>query len=304
MVSRRGRHRAAVAVLVASALILGPFAFIGGAAGGSSSAYVLTTDTAELVEFANVDLPTVEPLGDTVDLAVVRGGQGVHLLSANGTIRSAGTNWTPAAVDVSTWAPNEAAVALVMTRSEAGAWLVTSVGRVIALGDAVAIADVSTIALAAPIIDAGTAGSSGLFLLGGDGGIFSLGSARFQGSVPQVLPGVTLARPLVAIVVTASGRGYWLVAADGGLFAFGDAPFSGSIPQVLPGVTLNESVVGAVSYGDGYLMVAGDGGVLNFSNLEFVGSRGANPPADPVVAISPVNDLPERTGTTSSSTSS
>jgi hypothetical protein len=77
--------------------------------------------------------------------------------------------------------------------------------------------------------------------------------------------------------------GYWLVAGDGGVFSF-DAGFRGSMGSV----PLNKPVVGIVAYGNGYLMVASDGGVFTFSDRTFAGSLGSNPPASPIVAITPV----------------
>ncbi len=66
----------------------------------------------------------------------------------------------------------------------------------------------------------------GYWLVGGDGGIFTFGSAAFYGSTGSM----PLSRPVVGITPTSSRQGYWLDAADGGIFAFGDAGFYGSIP--------------------------------------------------------------------------
>jgi hypothetical protein len=284
--------------LVTCALLAALFPLTAGTASGASSGYVLSSSQGELLHLGEITLPSVTPLPATVDVVLVDGGNGVHRLSANGTITSTGTMWSPTSPDVSTWRPGESAAALVMTPSEAGAWVVTTEGRVVTLGDATPMNDITGIALDAPVIDASATGSTGLFLLDADGGIFALGTARFQGSVPQVIPGIELDEPLVGIVVTASGLGYWLVAADGGLFAFGDAPFTGSIPQVLPGAPLNALVVAAVAYGDGYLMVASDSGVFTFSNLQFTRTIADRTLSDPVVAISPLRDAPPSPTTT------
>ncbi|MCB0992952.1 MAG: hypothetical protein KDB16_18385, partial [Acidimicrobiales bacterium] len=113
----------------------------------------------------------------------------------------------------------------------------------------------------------------------------ALGGARFAGSVPQVLPGVTLDQPIVGIVPDPDGDGYWLVAADGGVFGF-SAPFRGSLPGVLaPGAQLVSPVNGMVPFGNGYLLVAGDGGVFNFSGQPFDGSIGGSVLESPVVSI-------------------
>jgi hypothetical protein len=69
-----------------------------------------------------------------------------------------------------------------------------------------------------------------------DGGIFSFGDARFDGSTG----GIHLNQPVVGMAATPGGRGYWLVASDGGIFSFGDARFYGSTG----GIHLNQPVVG------------------------------------------------------------
>ena len=118
----------------------------------------------------------------------------------------------------------------------------------------------------------------GYWLVGGDGGIFTFGSAHFYGSTGNL----HLQRPVVGITSTANEGGYWLDASDGGIFAFGDAGFHGSIPGLgiapagTPGASneLNEPVVGMVPSSDdgGYFMVASDGGVFAFGDARFAGS--------------------------------
>jgi hypothetical protein len=66
--------------------------------------------------------------------------------------------------------------------------------------------------------------TTGYRFVASDGGIFSFGSAGFEGSVG----GVPLSAPIVGMATTPDGGGYWLVASDGGIFAFGDAAFEGS----------------------------------------------------------------------------
>jgi ribosomal protein L24E len=86
-----------------------------------------------------------------------------------------------------------------------------------------------------------------------------------------------------SLVPDPDGKGYWLVAADGGVFAF-EATFRGSMGDK----RLNKPVTGMVPYGNGYLMVAEDGGIFNFSDRPFSGSLGDKPPANPIVAVAPV----------------
>ncbi|MGH8973655.1 MAG: hypothetical protein ACRD0C_10690, partial [Acidimicrobiia bacterium] len=86
----------------------------------------------------------------------------------------------------------------------------------------------------------------GLWLVGGDGGIFAHGTAGFFGSTGAV----RLNQAVVGMAGTPSGQGYWLVASDGGIFSFGDAGFHGSTGAL----TLNKPIVGMAGTpsGQGY----------------------------------------------------
>jgi hypothetical protein len=125
------------------------------------------------------------------------------------------------------------------------------------------------------------AGSSttGYWLVGTDGGVFSFGRATFQGSTGDV----PLNQPIVGITPTPSGRGYWMVASDGGIFAFGDGAFVGS----MGGTPLNKPIVAmaATPSGGGYWLVASDGGVFAFGDAAFYGSTGAIKLNKPIVDI-------------------
>ena len=142
------------------------------------------------------------------------------------------------------------------------------------------------------------AAQHGYWLVGGDGGIFTFGSAQFHGSTGSL----HLQRPVVGITPTQSHNGYWLDASDGGIFSFGDAGFYGSIPGLgirpagTPGNVrrLNAPVVGMVPSADGagYFMVASDGGVFAFGDAKFEGSC----PALGGCAGSAVAVMPDSTG--------
>jgi len=91
--------------------------------------------------------------------------------------------------------------------------------------------------LVAPIVGmAATASGKGLWLVAGDGGIFTVGDAAFHGSTG----GVVLNQPVVGMAGSSDGGGYWLVASDGGIFSFGDAAFHGSTGAM----RLNRPVIG------------------------------------------------------------
>ena len=124
-------------------------------------------------------------------------------------------------------------------------------------------------------------GIAGYWVLGGDGGVFSFGAARFHGS----MGGRKLNRPIVGLAATPSGQGYWLVASDGGIFAFGDAVFRGSTGAI----RLAKPIVGMAPTpsGQGYWLVASDGGVFAFGDAVFRGSTGAIRLAKPIVGMAP-----------------
>lgn len=66
----------------------------------------------------------------------------------------------------------------------------------------------------------------GIWEVGADGGVITVGDAGFYGSVPG--EHISPVAPPDGIASTPDGGGYWLVARDGGVFSFGDAGFYGS----------------------------------------------------------------------------
>ncbi len=112
-------------------------------------------------------------------------------------------------------------------------WLITASGQLNVFGFSSGSwpsgwADISATPPNAPFVAVANWGTGsdfgGVWMVGADGGVFTLGGAGFYGST-----GAThLDAPVVGIAVAAGQDGYWLVAADGGVFAFGDAPFAGS----------------------------------------------------------------------------
>src|ERR1019366_8398858 len=87
--------------------------------------------------------------------------------------------------------------------------------------------------LNAPIVGiVPTVDDHGYFMVGADGGVFSFGDARFEGSCPGI-GGCSGAA--VAVMPDASGNGYWLVTNTGYVYAFGDAQYYGAPgPQAVP----------------------------------------------------------------------
>lgn len=123
------------------------------------------------------------------------------------------------------------------------------------------------------------ASPAGYWLLGADGGVFSLGGVGYHGSAANL----ALAAPIVG--GAPAGLGYWLVAGDGGVFAYGAAIFHGSTG----GMRLNGPVVGmaASPKGGGYWLVARDGGVFAFGSAIFHGSTGGMRLNAPIVGMAP-----------------
>ena len=132
-----------------------------------------------------------------------------------------------------------------------------------------------------PVPVPAAASAPGYWLLGGDGGVFSFGAARFFGSTGDI----KLNRPAVAMAATPDGNGYWFTATDGGVFTFGSAGFFGSTGAV----NLNQPVVGMATTptGKGYWLVASDGGIFAFGDAGFYGSTGAVKLAQPIIGMAP-----------------
>jgi Stage II sporulation protein len=127
-------------------------------------------------------------------------------------------------------------------------------------------------------------GIAGYWLVASDGGIFTYGTAGFDGS----MGGKALDAPMVGMARTSDGGGYWTVASDGGIFSFGDASFHGS----MGGHHLDAPMVGLAptSDGGGYWTVASDGGIFSFGDASFHGSMGGRHLDAPMVGMAPTSD--------------
>jgi hypothetical protein len=90
----------------------------------------------------------------------------------------------------------------------------------------------------------GTPDGGGYWMVGADGGIFALGDAPYQGS----LPGIGMRATAVALLPTRTGLGYLVDTAAGQAVAFGDAPQFSDVATSVAGWTGN-LVGGAVVAG-------------------------------------------------------
>ncbi len=159
------------------------------------------------------------------------------------------------------------AVGIAPTLDDHGYRTVSQTGALTDEGDATAFTTASS---NSPVVGVASARTgNGAWVVAADGGVFTYGSAPFEGS----LGAMHLNQPIVGMAPTPSGHGYWLVASDGGVFSFGDAAFRGS----LGAIHLNAPIVGmaATPDGKGYWLVASDGGLFAFGTARFSGSLGS-----------------------------
>jgi len=112
----------------------------------------------------------------------------------------------------------------------------------------------------------------GYWLASADGGVYSLGSAKFYGSVESAHLR-HLGGPVVGIAAARHGEGYWLVSSRGDVYSFGDARFFGPSASLLARIGL-APIVGIVPTpgGGGYWLVSSDGGVFSFGDASYHGS--------------------------------
>ncbi len=109
----------------------------------------------------------------------------------------------------------------------------------------------------------------GYWLVGGDGGVFAFGSARYGGSTAKVFARAKL--PGVTGVATAPGGGYWLVTATGGVFPLGGASYLGSVASLNLSAGATPAIAAAPT-GQGYYILAPWGDVFAFGDARFEGS--------------------------------
>jgi hypothetical protein len=133
--------------------------------------------------------------------------------------------------------------------------------------------------IAVPFVATAAIPTQGYWEVGTDGGVFSFGTANYQGSTG----GTKLVAPIDALASTPDGGGYWLAAEDGGVFAFGDASYYGSMGST----HLAKPIIAMASTpdGHGYWLVALDGGVFAFGDAKYYGSTGAMKLNRPIVGI-------------------
>ena len=196
----------------------------------------------------------------------------------------------------------ESVVSVIPSSAGTGAYVFTSIGRVIRTGTTTAIVDslgredlLWIQRLNSPVVDARlTSTGLGYWLLAADGGVFSFGDAHFSGAVPDYPTSQWIDEKIVSFAPDLDGRGYVVVAKSGKAWWF-DHPTRQQLPDVIEAAfgtrTLNSPIAAVTARKcGGYTMVATDGGVFAapLSDCGFQGSLGANPPNTPIIALTPI----------------
>ena len=108
-------------------------------------------------------------------------------------------------------------------------------------------------------------GADGLWVLGRNGGVASLGLGWFGSKSDTVVR-----KPIVDMASTPSGYGYWLVSQVGQVSAFGDAPHKGGAKGTMPSVA---GIAGTVT-GRGYWLAGSGGSVKAYGDAPVFGGLG------------------------------
>ena len=168
--------------------------------------------------------------------------------------------------------------------TQPGYLVLTATGEVLGVSGGVARGGIEANPGADPVTLVTVDDGDGYYVVESNGRVTGFGTraARTFGD----LSALTLAQPIVDMVMTPTGEGYYLLGKDGGIFAFGDAVFRGSIPQY---VAYEDLVAPAVAMvvdgpGTGYWIFAADGGVFAFGTAGFHGALPAIVSFDDLVA--------------------
>lgn len=125
----------------------------------------------------------------------------------------------------------------------------------------------------------GTSDNHGYWLVGADGGVFALGDAVSEGS----LPGLGISVSNVVGIAGYGTAGYWLAGSTGAVYSF-NVPYRGGANG-----TTQHPIVGIATtwVHEGYWEVATDGGVFAYTATS-KGSAGATAKTGSVVAMAAV----------------
>ncbi len=171
---------------------------------------------------------------------------------------------------------------IVAVPGKIGYWVVTKRGDIVSRGDAPVFCEGHLSKCSNYPSDPGnknfvmhaaaTPDGLGLWVLGYDGQVWTVGTAQPYGDRQgeDRIYGS-------AIVPTPSGKGYYILMSDGGVHTRGDAVFFGSTGGdrfvEYTGMVLSKTAAGAVN---GYWLLAEDGGVFTYGDAVLLGSTGGN----------------------------
>ena len=176
-------------------------------------------------------------------------------------------------------------VGITPTSNDSGYWLVASDGGIFSFGNAGFYGSIPGLGIfpygtechgancaAQRVLDAPIVGmvpsadGGGYFMVGGDGGVFTFGDAKFEGSCPGI--GGCAGGAAVAVMPDATGNGYWVVTANGDVQPFGDAVRYGG-----PGPFAGTVTSAARSFdGGGYYILGSDGEVFAYGDAAYRGN--------------------------------
>jgi hypothetical protein len=167
-------------------------------------------------------------------------------------------------------------VSITPTSNDGGYWLVASDGGIFSFGDAGFYGSIPGLGLApagsglphslnAPIVGmVPSSDGGGYFMVGSDGGVFTFGDAKYEGSCPGI--GGCPGGAAVAVMPDSTGNGYWVGTAGGFVYAFGDASSPGEpgVPGVVAAVRSSDGGGYYILYSNGVVYNAGD--AVNYGN--------------------------------------
>ena len=192
-------------------------------------------------------------------------------------------------------------VAIAPTPDDAGYWLVTRQGQVIAFGDAVYHGDALGAGKAGHLAGviagiAATADGGGYWLVTSQGAVVPFGDAKSYGDSFTAGEAGHLAGQIVGMAATRDGLGYWLVGSDGKVLPFGEARSYGDAYSTHKASRLAGPIVAMALTSDdhGYWLAGAEGGVFAFGDARFMGNPytvgAAGHLAGPVVGVASTND--------------
>jgi hypothetical protein len=155
-------------------------------------------------------------------------------------------------------------VAIALTATGNGYWLLDALGQVYTFGDGQYYGNATLVEGSTATSIARSPTGNGYLILSNNGDVYTFGDAQYYGG-----GGSSFVAPFVGISTAPGVAGYVLTNTLGGVYAFGAAGYFGGEE----GTTLNAPVNSIFMLaGGGYWLSAADGGVFSFGVAQFFGS--------------------------------